>query len=374
MNGAVRILAGTVPPGGASCLFPVVQELRRRPNVEVQLVGHSHAADVFREHGVEFVDPTQGSAGRVTDPAVRKLVSRFEPDLIVTGVFGPAHGGLDHYLLRAAQDQRIPSLGILDAWMNYAKRFADPVSAAPLAYLPDRLAVMDEQTVAELVAEGIPRERLCVTGHPFLSVVRRRGEDHGSSLRIRDALHVEPGERVLAFFSEPIRWGVQEGLVDAVGYDEFIAFGLLEAALTRTAERSLLVVKEHPKRASLEVADRIRHTRVVRNCELSMLDLVTAADVVVGMSSTVLVYAYLMGRKVLVIQPDLRTERDCNMLTRRGILPNLRTAAEIERALEAPSDADLKTLRAVRRASGWENRPDVRAADCALEMCAAAMA
>ena len=366
MNQPRRILAGTEPPGGATCLFPVVEELRRRADVEVELVGRRHAADVFRDYGVEFVDPA--------DATGQEIVARFEPDLIMTGVVGPIDEGLDYHLLRTARDLRIPSLGILDAWMNYASRFADPDTGDPLGYLPDRLAVMDGRTVEELVAEGIPRDRLHVTGHPFLHVVRRRAEDRAGISRVRKGLGLASADRVIAFFSEPLRWGEQEGLNESAGYDEFAAFGLLEAAVARCPEGSVLIVQEHPRRATLDLPHWIGSTPVVRNGELTALDVVQVADVVVGMSSTMLAWAYLMGRKVLAIQPGLLKELDRNMLTRRGILPNLETCGEVLRALEVPADTNREMLRAVRRDLGWTGWPEVLAAECALEMCAETVA
>ncbi len=107
--------------------------------------------------------------------------------------------------------------------MNYAMRFTHVASGGPIAYLPDRLAVMDEQTADELTREGVPRDRLCVTGHPFLHEVRQRSDDPQASLRHRRRLGAGPSERVIAFFSEPIRWGEQQGLNAAVGYDESTA-------------------------------------------------------------------------------------------------------------------------------------------------------
>jgi len=369
MSRAARILAGTLPPGGATCLFPVVKELRRRPDVELQVIGYSHSAEIFREHDVEFIDLDKDSDDPVTEATVQEVASRYAPDLVMTGVFGPIEGGLDYWLIRAAQDQRIQSFGILDAWMNYAMRFADPVSGDPVAYLPDRLAVMDDQTVEELAAEGIPGDRVCVTGHPFLPLVRQRARDRAARLRHRKDLGARPGDRVIVFFSEPLRWGEQEGLNEPLGYDEFDAFRLLEAGLAQSTNEDILVVREHPRHASLQLPDRIDRTRVIRGREQRMLDLIQAADVVVGMSSTVLVYAYLAGQKVLVIQPGLRPDRDCNVLTRRGILPNLQTTAEVARTLAESSNMGAQTLQAVRGVLGWADRPDVRAAQCALQMC-----
>lgn len=369
MSRAVRILAGTSPPGGATCLFPVVKELHRRADVELQVIGHSHSAEIFHEQGIEFIDLDKNGDNPVTEATAQEIVSRYAPDLIMTGVFGPIEGGLDYWLIRAAQRQGVRSFGILDAWMNYAMRFADPVSGDPVAYLPDRLAVMDDQTVEELAAEGIPGHRVCVTGHPFLPLVRQRAQDRAARIRHRKDLGARPADRLVVFFSEPLRWGAQEGLNEPVGYDEFDAFKLLEAGLAQSTEGDILVVREHPRHASLQLPDRIDHTRVIQGGQWKMLDLMQAADIVVGMSSTVLVYAYLMGQKVLVIQPGLRPDRDCNMLTRRGILPNLQTTAEVARALAEPSDVEAQTLQAVRSALGWAKRPDLRAAECALQMC-----
>ena len=365
----VRILVGTQFPGGATCLYPVVRELRRRRDVDVQVIGRGHGAEFFRHHEIAFTDLTDLGGDRPTAAAVPDVIEQFRPDLIMTGVFGAAEGGLDHWLLQVARRRRIRSLGVLDAWMNYARRFADVARDDPIAYLPDRLAVMDEQTADELTLDGIPRDRVRVTGHPFLHEVRQRSDDPQASLRHRRHLGVGPSERVMAFFSEPIRWSKQQGLSTAVGYDESDAFDLLTAAIARSPRHNVLVVREHPRHMSLTWPDHIHRTRVITDSGANALDLIQAADVVVGMSSTVLVYAYLMGRTVLVLQPGLRPERDGNMLTRRGILPNLQTVDQVRGMLEDPLRSASKRLDAVRRALEWESRPDVRTAECALQLC-----
>jgi hypothetical protein len=371
MSERVRILAGSVMPGGATCIFPVLRELRGREGVRVHAIAHSHAADIFRQNEIEFVDLAGDGTHAVTEAAVREIINRFEPDLILSGVFGPIEGGLDHWLISAARDLGIPSFGILDAWMNYTQRFADPETGDATTFVPDRLAVMDRHTADELAAEGIPADRIVVTGHPFVDVVRQHAQSHTDRSETRSLLGATPADRVVLFVSEPLRWGVEQGFITDVGYDEFDAFELLAEALAGSNQRGLLVVKEHPRHASLTIQTSISQTRIVRAGDQPVLDLIQAADVVVGMSSTLLVYAYLMGRKVVVVQPNVSLKDDRNVLTRRGILQNSYSMARIHSALEEHCTGESEHLEDLRREFGWYDRIAAKTADSILTMVTA---
>lgn len=366
MSARIRILAGTVRPGGATCLFPAINELRGRADVDVRVIAHAHAADVLAMHGVPFHDPTANGSKPLVEDAVRKMTSEYEPDLILSGAFGPIEGGLDFWLLLAAQRFRIPSYAVLDAWMNYAMRFADVDTGHPTTHLPDRMAVMDEQTVAELAGVGVPSDRLDVTGHPFLSVVRQCSNDVSVRAKHREQLMAADGEQVVVFFSEPLRWGEEQGLNDPLGYSEFDAFDLMVNAIGDTDRPRLLIVKEHPRHASLKLPDRIGQTRVLRCETKAVLDLIIAADVVVGMSTTLLVYAYLMGKRVVAIQPGALPDRNCNVLTRRDIIPNCETIEAVTEALNGSAGDMGEALACTRKSMKWEDDPAAATAECIM--------
>ncbi len=328
----------------------------------MQVIAHSHAADVFAEHKCRFLDPSQATGGEFSEAAAGMIAEEYNPDLILTGVFGPIEGGLDFWLIRYAQQQHIASYGVLDAWMNYAMRLADAASGNPIAYFPDRMAVMDADTVAELASIGVPAHRLDVTGHPFLPVVRQH--DRAAANRMRESFGVFGDEKLIVFFSEPLRWGTEQGLSDSLGYDEFIAFDLLQGAIQRVDRPDLLVVKEHPRHASLILPERIGKTRVVRSDTPAVLNLIAAADVVAGMSTTLLVYAYLLGKQVLAIQPGVHPLGDCNVLTRRCLVPNLDTIDALTKALSSTTPDAGSQLAGTREQMNWHGEPDIQVAKC----------
>ena len=335
------------------------------------LLGCGHSSEVFQYHGVGFVELGRDAERPLTDAAVTGIVRRFEPGVVVTGTVGPVGSGLDYRLIRAARRLNVPTLGILDAWMNYSSRFADPATGAKLAYLPDVLAVMDEGTIDEMAAEGIPRGRLRVTGHPFLRVLYEKADGLDQVSQRRRSLGVSPDDRLLVFFSEPLRWLSRHSEYEdhGSGYDELDAYRIVCDAVGRLPGDNVLVVREHPRRASLPRAQAHRgNVRVIRQSRLDPVGLIIAADVVVGMSSTLLVYAYLMGRKVVVVQPGLDSRSDRNMLTRRCILPNLQTAAQVSRHITDEPDARPEILSKARRDLKWGGRSDVLAAELALDL------
>src|SRR5262249_50098466 len=75
----------------------------------------------------------------------------------------------------------------------------------PLAFLPDRIAVMDTSARSEMIAEGIPADRAFVTGQPRFDELdpcrshfspQRRAE-------LRARLGIVPDEKLVLFASQP---------------------------------------------------------------------------------------------------------------------------------------------------------------------------
>jgi hypothetical protein len=73
---------------------------------------------------------------------------------------------LEKQFIAQARDRRVPSVTVLDFWMNYAPRFAD--ADGELSCMPDRIAVMDEQARSEMRAAGFESARIVALAYEMI--------------------------------------------------------------------------------------------------------------------------------------------------------------------------------------------------------------
>lgn len=223
----------------------------------------------------------------------------------------------------AAKQRRIPVIGIVDTVISAEYRFRGTTDD-PLFYAPDHLFVPDETSAEVYVALGYKRERMTVTGQPqYFSMaeaaskmtVAERGE-----LRSRHFPKAGPDEKIVVLVAEPevpkgndyhateaLRgWGETDDRTQVVLQETIDAIDGAESGV-------YYVVQVHPRddmarfRAYADHVDDIRQGGDVQNSIL-------AADVVMGMTSSLLFEAAVAGLPAIAV-----------LVTRKedGLLPDV---------------------------------------------------
>lgn len=305
-----NFLAFVEDPGAANYLAPVVAGLQAR-GATCRFFAGTAASEYLRDRGVSVeMLPADASA--------RALLDQVRPRVLLAGTSeNPDAFGLA--LIDAARSLTIPSVAAVDGAANSTHRFRGRGHEA-LAHAPDWILVSDACTKESYVALGIAADHVVVCGHPHYDVVyaaRRALEAEGHSAVRARVLPVARERRVVVFVSE-ISGGLdaeQFRRSDAYtlqghgseGRTEIVLDELIDAiALGPT--RPFLVLRLHPKNTP---DDYPRHAPAFDELSQggSPLDLVFAADLVVGMTSMLLLEAALLGRPTLAIVPR-RLERD----------------------------------------------------------------
>jgi hypothetical protein len=278
---------------------------------------------MFAEAGFACVPSTGSWADQVA--AAEGAVDAHRPDIAVVATSMKA--GVDAALVRASRSAGVPTICILDAWVNYRERFMGPGDSTVLAAgVPDLITVMDNFTVDEMTALGFSRETLEVVGQPaFDGWIERSSSAAWEKKRgeARDELDMGDSEALVVFFSQAldVDYG-PPGSPRYRGYDQRQAFEALQGVVASLDPRARLVVKPHPR----ERVDAYEHveaggTRAPRVVPSMSPDLLTAgADVVVSMTSITLVQSMLTGTPTISFQPGLVAD-DANVLGRMGIMP-----------------------------------------------------
>lgn len=274
--------------------------------------------------------------------AADSLLERVMPRLVVVGTSeNPDTLGLA--LVDAARARGIETVGLVDAFPNAAHRFRGH-AGQPLAHAPDWLAVPDEWTRDAFVELGAAPARTVVCGHPQYDRVRALGGELDREGREAVRARVLPGAggRPVVVFVAEISTGLHpeqyrrsaaytlHGRGGSAGRTEVVLEELLDA-LGALDPRPYLVLRLHPKNSAEEFAAYAGEVDLV-SAGGSALELVYAADLVVGMTSMLLLEAEILGSPTLAVVPRA-VERDWLPSIRRGDTPCVDTRAALREAL-----------------------------------------
>lgn len=319
-----NILAFAREAGGARAIAPVCRVMRDK-GWELLLLAKDHALDIFKNQGLDCVDfPNfdEEILNRLTDKSFGSL-----PTFVFTSATSlPTLDMTEKYLWRWGQRNNIPTAGLVDQWQNYALRFSGRTKKERLAYLPDYIFAMDELAKSEMIKDGIPQDRIVITGQPALDrFIREYKMMYAKAHKIRRGLKIPPGFIVVTFVAESLKKDFGKSL----GYDEQTTLRFLEKTLSDIAAvnkdlKMCLLIRLHPENKVEEfrwILSRLPtiEKRIIQK-ELKPFEVIAVSDIVVGMTSIILIEAILVGKITVSLQinsiPDSQS-----VLTRTGVIP-----------------------------------------------------
>lgn len=355
--------------GGAAALAPVLERLVKEGRVSVESYAYGQGIEVLARSGLI---PRAVPANADADWCDSALLQH-QPALMLVAT---SHNDQNHEktFVAAARKRGIPSMALLDFWTNGRARFCDP--AGRLLYVPDRIAVMDTAARHSLIAEGLPRDAIVVTGHPGLDALMERKGQLTSTGRYAAGRASETRRcdvRVL-FVSQPLREIHRACAADLLGYDEQSVLDDVIDALELVARRSridvTLIIRPHPRESIDAYAGRDSDViRVVVSKQGDARATALDADLVVGMTSMLLVEACYLGRPVVSIQPNRRQfgalpSQVLNRIT--AVYRREDIAAALERLSADPHEREIAASRAA--AIEWAAPATPRVIDCVYAM------
>lgn len=341
-----NILLYADDPGGVNYLAPLPSILEQAGFRCSFLVGPALE---------EFV--RQRNLNALTRPAVPAdaLLNGF--DLLLVGT-SEDRRCFAHELTDAAKQKSIPSVGVVDMTVNAAGRFQG-LSNVPLGHAPDWLAVPDETCRAAYVGLGFPADRVVVCGHPHYDVVRSKRQllkaADRAELRSRIYPDAPPDRPVWLFLAEGIdRLDPSQSYRDSDytltgrGDTDFRACIVLEElldAVGHISPRPWVVLRPHPKTALEEFAPVLNELGGVQQGG-DPLEAVWAADMVIGMTTMLLLETMLLERPHLSIIPRA-IEIEWLPTLKSGLTPFATTRKEIGPYLESVAGMDFSSSAAV---------------------------
>lgn len=323
-------------PGAANCLADLPGVLESY-GITSQVFAEGLAVETLSGRSVDC------RLCKASDINADDLLEAVNPRLLVVGTAeNPDTMGLQ--LIAASKTAGIQSLALVDAHGNAEFRFKGR-SHSPLTYLPDWLCVPLEKTRQVYIGLGCPPDRVLACGHPQWRHVKETVKDlekiGRKTIRSKVFPDLPDNRQTVVFISEgcarlkprnveyfsdctiPVKPG-------SIGRTE-IVLDLFLDEVERFTPRPHLVLRIHPKDLVTDYANyRNRFDDISRHN--SPLEVLFAADFIVGMTSSLMMEAVLMGKPTLAIAPR-KDETVILPAIELGLTPWVGNAADLKTIL-----------------------------------------
>ena len=298
-------------PGAANFVTGVAENLIQQKK-NVRLIAEGAAVDHIANQGLSFEAPD-------LEVLSAQICGRLF-DAVIVGTSENSNS-LGLKLIDLAKACRVPSIGVVDGPASTEHRFRG-ISNCPLNHAPDKVLVPDDPTRLSYLACGFDADRVVVVGHPLWDRVR----DARQELRRRRSAEWRaeffpkaPSDRPLVLFLADLSTGLDPAQYRA-GPDyslrgrgksdlrtDIVLEELLDAAALLDPSPAI-ALRLHPKSDS-STFDRFSGEVCGFSQGGSAFGPLLAADLVVGMTTILLVEAALLGCPTLSVIPR-KQERD----------------------------------------------------------------
>ena len=292
-------------PGAANFITALPKKLTERGYTSL-LFANRYACSHLSARGV-----TYRLAG--APQSAERLLQENEPQIVIVGTAkNPDSLGLK--LILSAKTNGIVSIAVVDAFMNADERFKGK-SDDPLYYSPDWLLVTDPTTQKAFMELGFRSEKTVVCGHPHFDYVRseKKKYDRKGIKKIRNRVFpkANPEEQIVIFATEGAERLMTErdrskgpytirGRGGTAGRSEIVLEEFLEV-VKRCGRQTYLVLRLHPKDTPGDYQSYLEEFDAISSGG-NALESLYAADVVVGMTSMLVMEAVLLGKDVISVR------------------------------------------------------------------------
>lgn len=307
------ILFHATEAGGARELIPVITQAGKA-SIPHTVFCSAVTKPLFTRAGISATEPTFS-----TIQDIETYLETQNIHAVIVGTTGTTK--LDKLCTAAARNKQIKSIAVLDEWYNYALRFQDEHGNLG-TYLPDHIACQDELSKQLAIKEGLPEERLVITGSPALADVKLQLDQLRKNPPPLPE-HWKGAMHKVLFLSEPLQnaYGKTEGSSGTHG--KFLGFNennvRQDIASLCTKLDTVVLEKLHPSEDIKEAPKHAKHWIVIAGAE-SLYPLLWHADVIIGMCSKTLLESVMLGKHPISYQPNAKNPELCTAV-RLGLVP-----------------------------------------------------
>lgn len=330
----MKIFVVASDPGSANAIMPVIATCYKQGHLINGVVSGSATTLLSKWPEIEEIDDA------TTIEKILNIWADNRPQILLAGA--GAYNLLEHTVRRAASDAGIPCIAVLDYWANYHQRFRRLDGEQWTYSLPDRICVLDEIVRNEMLTEGFASEKIVMTGQPYFEYILhwRNALSINDVTRFRNRYLKDEDSLLIGFCSEPIH---KININDEFGYDQYSTIRKITTFLGQftklTGRRIHLAVRPHPRENDEKIKDVLAsiQTSPMLSWEVSKIgysmEFIVSCDLLIGMTSMALIEAFLLSKKVLSIQLNLK-KTDVFFGTTRGYCPSIYDEQELFKWLE----------------------------------------
>lgn len=236
-------------------------------------------------------------------------------DCLFTGTSHPESSNyFEVNCIEQANVAGIKTISFVDHWVNFRMRFLDEQNG--LVY-PDEVWVVDEKAKQLAIQEGIPKDKLVVSGNPYHEYLKYLWKPFYKDKYYLENLGLPANHLTILFAPDPL--SLRNGK-ELVGFTEDEALQQLLKAFAQINVPIQLFVKCHPLQP-IEVFSNLINKNAANIhliTQADTLELIHASDLVIGFYSNVLLEAEALGKKVIRFFPG---KESADLLKHKTSLP-----------------------------------------------------
>jgi len=245
----------------------------------------------------------------LTEADILKILEQQKPSVLIVGTSVPSSkgGNLESLFIQAAFKKGIPSISVLDHWCHYQERYT---LHKTLDALPQIICIMDTKAKKEMLSLGFPESILSVTGQPAFDSLLSNAKDREQCLTERvNRFPVSSDQKLITFVSEP----VAEDYGNKRGYTQHEALEILKFVM-ESIPNTRIAIKKHPRESNDFFSEFIINNNDFFLSDTAPRDLVLSSDLVIGMTSILLIESAMMGIPTISFQPGISLDSDYAMM------------------------------------------------------------
>ncbi|NVM01398.1 MAG: hypothetical protein HWN67_03630 [Candidatus Helarchaeota archaeon] len=308
-----KILFVSRDSGGTNAVTPVIKKLISSSDFNVKVFASGSAEKIFANKNIPFISLNNYNVNEFKIEDAEKIIKSENPSIVITGT--SLNDNSENYFRWVAKKFGIPTVSILDQWMNYMQRFQ--CIKENLECIPDIICVMDRVAKDDMIKEGFKSDRIEITGNPYFDDIFSLKENFNEEKvsKFRRLLNVNRDEFLITFASEPIENSEEENheIRNEWGYTEKTVISYLLTALENISFRKnlkiCLIIKLHPREIKSNF-DKIKrgfsskNVRIIINHNADPRKLILSSDLIAGMTSIFLIESVLLEKLTISLQPE----------------------------------------------------------------------
>ncbi|MEM7071582.1 MAG: hypothetical protein AAF403_07465, partial [Pseudomonadota bacterium] len=255
------------------------------------------------------------------------IIKNYKPEIIILGT-SENRDSFAFHLIKIARQHNIKTIGVIDSPANAPLRFKGYTNDI-FAYAPDSLWVIDDLSYQEYLDLSFPSKNIKKVGHPFYWQISHQHNRLNDCQKTQLKTQIyKTSDKVVLFLGE-ISAGLNDSLFQYSEQYSLHGFGnslmrteiVLEEVILQLQNYSdiKLFIKPHPKDKSEYYQKYAKYINGFVGHNVDSIQSCKGADLIIGMSTSLLMEAYFAGCGVLSVLTNKDEKKWINYINETGL-------------------------------------------------------